>query len=117
MRRTSTPVFVSTSATAPLSVWHERIAVQRLGVQDELPALGPGDRDSHRHLAAKLVGHPGLALADALDFGSMQRIDLRPALPLALEADFDRQRAQRREAFAQRRVAGDLAVDVADEPF
>jgi len=37
-------------------------------------------------------------------------------LALILEADLDRQCAQRREALGERRVAGDLAVDVADEP-
>jgi hypothetical protein len=46
----------------------------------------------------------------------VQRIDLRPAQALILEADLDRQCAQGREAFGERRVAGDLAVDVADEP-
>jgi hypothetical protein len=46
----------------------------------------------------------------------VQRIDLRPALALILEADLDRQCAQRREAFGALRVAGDLAVDVADQP-
>ena len=117
MRRTSTPVFLSTSATAALQrMAVERIAVQRLGVQDELAALGLRDGDSDRHLAAELVGRPGLALADALDLRSVQRIDLRPALALILEADLDRQGAQRREAFSERRVAGDLAVDVADQP-
>ena len=44
-----------------------REAVQRLGVQDELTTLGLDDEDSDRHLAAELVGCPGLALADALD--------------------------------------------------
>lgn len=46
----------------------------------------------------------------------MQGIDLRPSLALVLEAGFDGQRAQRRQLFAENRIAGDLAVDVADEP-
>jgi hypothetical protein len=37
-----------------------RVAVQRLGVQHELPALGHGDGGDNRDLAAKLVGGPGL---------------------------------------------------------
>jgi hypothetical protein len=48
----------------------EGIAVQRFGVQDELAALGLGDGDSNRHLAAELVGRPSLALADTLDLGA-----------------------------------------------
>ena len=67
----------------------EGIAVQRLGVQDELAALGLGDGDSDRHLAAELVGRPGLALADALDLRGVQRIDLRPALAMVLVAHLD----------------------------
>jgi hypothetical protein len=43
---------------------------------------------------------PGLALADALDLRGVQRIDLRPALALILEADLDRQGAQRHVDFA-----------------
>jgi hypothetical protein len=40
-----------------------RIAVQRLGVQHELPALGRSDRGDDRDLEAELVGRPGLAFA------------------------------------------------------
>ena len=63
-----------------------RVAVQSLGVQHELPALGRGDRGDNRDLAAELVGCAGFAFADALHLGRMQRIDLRPALTLLLMA-------------------------------
>src|ERR1700756_3776596 len=65
-------------------VW---IAMQRLGVQHELPALGRGDRGDDRDLAAELVGRPGLAFADALYLWRMQRIDLGSTLTLLLLAD------------------------------
>ena len=87
----------------------ERIAMQRLGVEDELAAFGSSDRDSDRHLAAEFVRGSGLALADALDLRGVQRIDLRPAPPLAREADFDRQCAQRREAFGELLIPGEAA--------
>ena len=57
-----------------------RIAMQRLGVQHELAALGYGDRGDDRDLAAELVRRPGLAFADALYLGGVQRVDLRAAL-------------------------------------
>src|SRR5262249_32404527 len=59
------------------------IAVQRLGVEHELAAPGLGDRRRHRDLAAELVGRPGLALADALDLGGVQRVDLMAAPALS----------------------------------
>jgi hypothetical protein len=40
----------------------EGIAVQRLGVEHELAALGPGRRGGERDLAAELVGCARLAL-------------------------------------------------------
>ena len=55
-------------------------AVQRLGVQHELPALGRGDRGYNRDLAAELIWRSGLAFADALHLGGVQRVDLEPAL-------------------------------------
>src|SRR6185437_17155217 len=82
----------------------ERIAVQRLGVQDELAALGLRDGDGDRHLAAELVGRPGLALADALDLRGVQRIDLRAALAVVLQAHPRRQGEQLGEAFLLRPV-------------
>ena len=64
----------------------ERVAVQGLGVQHELAALGLGRRGGDRHLAAELIGRPCLALTDALDLGGMQRINLVAALAMILEA-------------------------------
>ena len=87
MRRVSTPVSCfEIGDDRPQGVAVERIAVQRLGVQHELAALGLGRRRRDRHLAAELVGRPGLALADALDLGGVQRIDLVAALAVVLEA-------------------------------
>jgi hypothetical protein len=58
-------------------VWPSNgVAVQCLGVEYELAALGFGCRGRDRDLATKLIGLPGLALADAFDFVGMQRIDL-----------------------------------------
>jgi hypothetical protein len=54
----------------------ERIAVERLGVEQELAALGARDRGGDTDLAAELVGVVDFALVDALDLG-VQRIDLR----------------------------------------
>lgn len=48
-----------------------RIAVEGLGVEHELAALGGGDRGDDGDPAAELVGGAGLALADALDLGGM----------------------------------------------
>src|SRR5713101_6109153 len=90
-------------------------AVQRLGVQHELPALGRGDRRDNRDLAAELVGRAGLAFADALHLRRVQRIDLRPALTLLLMAYTRREIEQRAEAVFERCVALDLAADVADD--
>ena len=50
----------------------EGIAVKRLGVEDELTALGLGDGCGDRDLAAELVGRSRLAFADAFDFGGGQ---------------------------------------------
>src|ERR1700732_391051 len=62
------------------------VAVQRLGVQHELPALGCGGGRGNRDLAAELVGSPRLALADALHLGRVQRVDLGSTLTLLLMA-------------------------------
>ena len=91
-----------------------RVAVQRLGVQHELPALGRGDRGYNRDLAAELIWRPGLAFADALHLGGVQRVDLGPALALFLKADPPREIEQRAEAVFERGIALDLATDIAD---
>ena len=62
------------------------VARQRLGVGDELAALGAMERGGERDLDAELVGPMRLALADALDLGRVQGIDLASALMLALLA-------------------------------
>ena len=91
------------------------VAVQGLGMQHELPALGSGDRRGNRDLATELVGSPCLAAADAFHFRGVQRIDLRSALTLLLMAHAQRQIEQRAKAVFKRRVALDLAANVADD--
>ena len=92
-----------------------RIAVQGFGMQHELPAFGRGGRRSDRDLAAELVGGAGLAFADALDLGCMQRVDLRPALALLLMANPHRQIEQRAKAILKCAIALDLAANVPDD--
>ncbi len=58
------------------------VAVQRLGVERELAALGRGHRCGDRDLATELIGRSRLALADAFDLGRVQRVDLGAALAL-----------------------------------
>ena len=92
-----------------------RIARQCLGVQDELAAgragVGGGDRD----LNAELIGRAGFALADALDLGGMEGIQLPAALALLLRADLESARKRPFECPLQGWLAGDLAADVADD--
>jgi hypothetical protein len=78
------------------------VAVQRLGMQHELPASGRGDRRGNRDLAAEFVRRPRLATADALDLRRMQRVDLRPALVLLLMANPQRKVEQRAKAIFER---------------
>src|SRR5271155_4944373 len=58
----------------------------------------------------------GLALADALGLGRVQRIDFPPALMLALLAHPAHQREGTGEDALQFRFAPDLAADVANDP-
>src|SRR5207302_6905550 len=69
-----------------------------------------------RHLAAELVGRPGFAFADAFDLGSVQRVDLRAALAMVLEAPPHRQGEQIGEALPECLIVHDLVADVADYP-
>jgi hypothetical protein len=54
-----------------------RIARQRLGVGDELAALGAIERGRDRDLDAELIRAVRLAFADAFDLGRVQGIDPR----------------------------------------
>ena len=94
----------------------EGIAVQRLGMQDELAALGLGHRRRHAHLAAELVGCSGLAFADALDLRCVQSIDLVAALAVVLHPHAARTVEQRGEARRKLRIIRDLPRDVANDP-
>src|SRR5471032_606862 len=68
-----------------------RIAGQRLGVSDELAALGMMQRRGDGNLDAELIRAMRLTFANAFDLGRMQRINLRPALVLTLLAHPPRQ--------------------------
>ena len=92
------------------------VAGQRLGVGDELAALGAMERGGERDLDAKLVGTMGLALADAFDLGRVQRIDLPSALMLALLAHPAGEHDRMGEGALQFSLALDLAHDVANDP-
>jgi hypothetical protein len=83
---------------------------------NELAAPAAAQRRGDRDLDAELVGPMGLALADAFDFGRVQRIDLPPALMLVLLAHPARQHERTGEEIFQRRLALDLAHNVANDP-
>ena len=88
-----------------------RVAGQRLGVGDELAALGAIERGGERDLDAKLVGTMRLAFADAFDLGRVQRVDLPSALMLALLAHPAAEHERMGEDALQFSVAPDLAPD------
>ena len=92
------------------------VARHRLGVGDELAAFGAMERGGERDLDAELVGPMGLALADALDLGRVQRIDLLSALMLKLLAHAAGEHQRVGEDALQCGVALDLAHDVARDP-
>src|SRR5262245_54642318 len=98
----------------------ERVAVigiarQRTGVQHELTASGAGVGGDDRGFDAELVGRAGLALADALDLWSVERIELPAALALLLGADLVGLHQRPLEGGLEIGLAGDLAADVADD--
>jgi hypothetical protein len=82
-------------------------------VQPELAgrraAVGGDDRD----LDPELVRRAGLALADALDLGSVEGIELPAALALPLGADLGGSRERVVEGVFDGQ-ASDLAADIAD---
>ena len=92
-----------------------RIARQRLGVQDELTARRAGIAGDDRSLDAELIGRAGLALADTLDLGSVEGIQLPAALALLLGADLTGACERPLEHRLDVGLAGDLAADVADD--
>jgi len=93
----------------------EGVAVQRLGVEHELTALGRGCRRRDRDLAAEFVRRPRLAFADAFDLGRVQRVDLGAALAMILEADLEGEVEQWAEAAVELGPAVEGAADVADD--
>jgi hypothetical protein len=84
-------------------------------VGDELAALATLQGGGDAHLDAELVGLVRFALADALDLGSVQAVDLRAALAAFLIAHPPRQAHQPGERGLQRGGAVDLAGNVADD--
>ena len=94
------------------------VARQGAGAEDELATgvrgVGGGDRDLH----AELVARPGLALADALDLGCVQRVELVAILRLLGEETADPIQDQRDPRIALclwARLARDVAPQAAGE--
>ena len=92
------------------------IAGQGLGVEHELAGRGTGVGGDDRDLDAELVGRAGFALADALDLGGVEGIELPAALALLLGADLGGPRERFLEGCFDRFLALDLAADVTDQP-
>ena len=92
-----------------------RVAGQRLGMQDELPAFAAFVGCRERNLDAELVRPMGLALADALGLGRVPGIEFPAALPLFLTANLSSARQRDGEDLLQVLVAFYLAPDVADQ--
>jgi hypothetical protein len=63
------------------------IAVQGVDVNDKLTGWAASVGGGQAHLAAELLRLGGLALADALDLGRMQGINLRPGIAAQLGHD------------------------------
>jgi hypothetical protein len=82
---------------------------------DELPAFRAIERGGDRDFDAKFIRAVRLALADALDLGRVQGIDLPASLVLALVAHPFGQPQGLDEYVAQGRLAPDLAGDVAHD--
>ena len=93
-----------------------RMAGPRLPVCPDLPAPAAPERGRDAHLDAELVGLMGLALADALDLGRRQGIDLAAPLTLALVLDAPGQRQRPGEGLGEVGAQGDLAGNVPDHP-
>src|SRR4051794_5876793 len=91
------------------------IAGQRLDMGDELAALAMLEGGGNADLDAELVRPVGLALADALHFGSMQAVDLGAALSALLRSYPSAKAEQESEAGLEPMVAVDLAGNVADD--
>ena len=91
-----------------------RVAVQRLGMEHELAALGFGHRGCDADLAAELVRRPRFTLSDALDLRRVPTVELPAALALLLAADLLGARQRDRKGPTQLGVVLRLAPDVAE---
>jgi hypothetical protein len=89
MRRAATSVSFEIGDDGTERVAVIGVAVQGPGAQHELPALGRGDRGDNRDLAAELVGRAGLAFADALHLGGVQRVRLWARVGVAYQSAFN----------------------------
>src|SRR5215813_15452882 len=117
MRRVVTPVCLSSSVITGPSVWPSNgLPCSALLCSTNWPPLGFGRGGGDRYLAPELIRRSGFAFANALHLGSMQRIDLRPALAMILEAHLHRQGEEIGKARLQCLVPGDLAANIADHP-
>ena len=88
--------------------------VRHFITRHELTAGGMLDGSGDAHLDAELVGPMRLALADALDLGRMQRLDLAPALMPVLGQHTAGQAPG--EDLLQSLARRDAPSDVADDP-
>jgi hypothetical protein len=104
MRRTATPPELFEIGNDRT----ERVAVIRVAASWRCSTnfFGRGDRGDDRDLAAELVGRPGVAFADVLHLGGVQRVDLGPALVLLLMANPQREIKRRPDIFCLLLVFG-----------
>src|SRR5829696_8278921 len=93
------------------------IAGERLHVGDKLAAPAAVEGRRHADLDAELIGFVGLSFANALDLGSMQRVELPATLALILEPASPRERQREspqarttRSSEPQRKAAGCLTA-------
>src|SRR6202161_2418262 len=102
MRSTATPVSFSRSAMTGASVWPSYgLPCSALACSTNCPPLGAVTGVTIETLA-EFVGCPGLAFADALHLGGLQRIDLGAALALLLMTNSQRELEQWAKAILER---------------
>src|SRR5262245_44681945 len=98
----------------PQSVPVVRVIRHCARVQHEQAPGSPAVVGDDGGLHAELVRRGGLAFADALHLRGMEGIKLEAALTLLLRADLRGSAKREGERLLQRRLALDLAADVAD---
>src|SRR6266516_7722665 len=83
---------------------------------DELAACGMPHRGGDADLDPELVGTVRLALADAFDLRSVQRINLAASLAALLFQHAPGQEQRPHERFPQNLIPGNVPLDVANDP-